>query len=59
METGAKMYDKFRKATTPSHVGSIIRKAPRSKITAKKALSKKGYVGRTSKKTAGTSTRKY
>ena len=30
-------YEEFKKANTPSYVGSIIRKAPRSKITARKA----------------------
>lgn len=37
MESEMKSYDRFKKATTPNYVGHIIRRAPRSKITARKA----------------------
>ena len=37
MEDNAKSYESFKKANTPSYVGSILRRAPRSKITARKA----------------------
>jgi len=37
METEIHDYERFKKANTPEHVGMIIRRAPRSKITAKKA----------------------
>lgn len=58
MEAGAKKYETFKKATTPSHVGSIFKKAPRSKITARKAI-KNGYINRISKISKVKSTRKY
>ncbi len=37
MQAEAKHYEQFKKANTPSYVGTIIRRAPRSKITARKA----------------------
>jgi hypothetical protein len=38
MENERKKYDAFKKANTPGYVGFIIRRAPRSKITARKAI---------------------